>query len=314
MRLIRYPAILGLAALLSAPAALAGDVVDIGSRRELFVDRLLIDRLVGASLRLGTPLPGGVAVRFNDPVEDDTAFYTTIFKDGDLYRMYYRGALFERKTTCYAESRDGINWTKPDLGLVSIDGSTRNHVILPEARQFVAFIDGRPGVPASERYKGTSRGSVEPNALVGFLLRRRHPLAGCSGRAYRTQSPDQPLRLAERHVLVGGGRAVRALRPAHGGGAPRHGAGHLQGLHQLDSPGPHELQRHRHDGFPRTISTRTRPSPYFRAPHIYISLPARIIFADPRHIKREEDKDLARRRQRVITPRAPGLRGRRTCP
>ncbi len=169
MRLIHYPAILGLAALLSLPAALAGDVVDIGSRRELFVDHLLVDRLVGASLRLGTPLPGGVAVRFNDPVEDDTAFYTTIFKDGDIYRMYYRGALFERKTTCYAESRDGINWTKPDLGLVSIDGSTRNHVILPEARQFVAFIDGRPGVPASERYKGTSRGPVEPNALVGFL-------------------------------------------------------------------------------------------------------------------------------------------------
>ena len=169
MRLIHYPAILGLAALLSLPAALAGDVVDIGSRRELFVDHLLVDRLVGASLRLGTPLPGGVAVRFNNPVEDDTAFYTTIFKDGDIYRMYYRGALFERKTTCYAESRDGINWTKPDLGLVSIDGSTRNHVILNEARQFVAFIDGRPGVPASERYKGTSRGPVEPNALVGFL-------------------------------------------------------------------------------------------------------------------------------------------------
>ena len=59
MRLIHYPAILGLAALLSLPAALAGDVVDIGSRRELFVDHLLVDRLVGASLRLGTPLPGG---------------------------------------------------------------------------------------------------------------------------------------------------------------------------------------------------------------------------------------------------------------
>ena len=100
------------------------------------MDHLLVDRLVGASLRLGTPLPGGVAIRYDDPVEDATAFYTTVFKDGDLYRMYYRGALFERKTTCYAESRDGIHWTKPDLGLVSVDGSSQNHVILNEARQF----------------------------------------------------------------------------------------------------------------------------------------------------------------------------------
>ena len=42
--------------------------------------------------------------------------------------------------------------------------------------------------------------------------------------------------------------------------------------------------------------------PYFRAPHIYISLPARIIFADPRHVKTEGDKQLASRRQRIITP------------
>ena len=133
------------------------------------VDSLLIDRLVGASLRLGPPLAGGVAIRYDTPVEDATVFYSTVFKDGDLYRIYYRGALFERKTTCYAESRDGIHWTKPDLGLVSVDGSSQNHVILNEERQFVAFVDRRPGAPASERYEGISRGPVEPNALVGFF-------------------------------------------------------------------------------------------------------------------------------------------------
>ena len=41
------------------------------------------------------------------------AFYTTVLQDGDEYRMYYRGQLFKGKTTCYAESRDGIRWTKP---------------------------------------------------------------------------------------------------------------------------------------------------------------------------------------------------------
>ena len=56
-------------------------------------------------------------------------------------------------------------------------------MILNEARQFVAFIDGRPGVPASERYKGTSRGPVEPNALVGFLSGD-----GCERTRTRTRS------------------------------------------------------------------------------------------------------------------------------
>ena len=243
------------------------------------MDHLLVDRLVGASLRLGTPLPGGVAVRFNDPVEDDTAFYTTIFKDGDLYRMYYRGALFERKTTCYAESRDGINWTKPDLGLVSIDGSTRNHVILPEARQFVAFIDGRPGVPASERYKGTSRGPVEPNALVGFLsgdgirwrmLRDEPIVPKVLINHFDSQNVMFWSEVEEKYVLYAS---------AHGGGTTRHGAVHLQGLHQLDSTGPHELQRHRHDGSLAPSLHEPDPALFPGAPHLHLA-------AGPDHLRR----------------------------
>ena len=112
------------------------------------MDHLLVDRLVGASLRLSTPLPGWMAIRFDTSVEDATAFYTTVFKDGGLYRMYCQGALFERKSTCYAESRDGNTCTKPDRGLVSVDASSRNHVILNEARQFVAMSTaGLPCLP-----------------------------------------------------------------------------------------------------------------------------------------------------------------------
>ena len=82
------------------------------------------------------------------------AFYTTVVKDGDIYRMYYRCRLTRPRLTCYAESRDGIHWTKPHLGLVEVDGSTANNVILPVAGQFCAFLDGRPGVPRSERLQG----------------------------------------------------------------------------------------------------------------------------------------------------------------
>ena len=108
------------------------EVCDIGSQRELFVDRYLIDRLDGTSLNLHHPQPAGVAIHYDQPWEDRLAFYTTVLKDDDIYRMYYRGSLMGGRPhpTCYAESRDGIHWTKPDLGLVEINGSTKNNAIL----------------------------------------------------------------------------------------------------------------------------------------------------------------------------------------
>ena len=42
--------------------------------------------------------------------------------------------------------------------------------------------------------------------------------------------------------------------------------------------------------------------PYFRAPHIYISLPARILFADEGSINREDDIEAARRQALTVTP------------
>ena len=107
-------------------------MLDIGTRRELFVDDLLIDRLEGSRLKLQEPKPGGVAVRYGSSkgdVDSPRSFYTTVLKDGDTYRMYYRGRGYHRTAqgfeslTCYAESKDGVHWTKPALGLVEVDGS-----------------------------------------------------------------------------------------------------------------------------------------------------------------------------------------------
>ncbi|PYV15272.1 MAG: hypothetical protein DMG07_10190, partial [Acidobacteria bacterium] len=55
-----------------------GSVIDLASRRELMVDRFLIDRLEGTSLRLQTPRPGGVALTYDRPWEDRFSFYTTV--------------------------------------------------------------------------------------------------------------------------------------------------------------------------------------------------------------------------------------------
>jgi hypothetical protein len=107
---------------------LAAEPVDIGSRRELFVDDYLIERLTGhAQLRLHRPTPREVVLVCDRPWEGNGCNYMTVFQDGERYRMYYRGShgvympdgyrQAHRQVYCYAESKDGIHWTKPDLGL-----------------------------------------------------------------------------------------------------------------------------------------------------------------------------------------------------
>ncbi len=141
--------------------------LDIGSRLELFLDFQLIGQLKGTRLRLQKPRPAEVAIEYDQPWEDWYSFYTTVLKDGDVYRMYYRcGSEPAPGYTCYAESPDGIQWTRPSLGLVEFKGSRKNNIILPSGRQFCPFIDGRPGVPSSQRLKANSE---DKEGLLGYV-------------------------------------------------------------------------------------------------------------------------------------------------
>ncbi len=70
----------------------AEEPIDIGSRRELFVDRHLIDRLDGARLALHRPVETDDVFVHDTPWEGNRTLYYTIFQDGDIYRMYYRSS------------------------------------------------------------------------------------------------------------------------------------------------------------------------------------------------------------------------------
>lgn len=144
--------------------------INIGSRRELFVDDYLVEALRGAGRVLHHPVPREVALERTAPWEGNVCSYTTVFRDGDLYRMYYRGDHQEftqesairahPEVTCYAESRDGIQWDKPDLGLVAFAGSTRNNIIREGlgCHSFTPFKDTCPNCPDEARYKAVGRG------------------------------------------------------------------------------------------------------------------------------------------------------------
>ena len=140
-----------------------------GTQRELFVDGHLIEILTGGVRQyLHKPEPREVVFVTDAPWEGNTSAYYTIFRDGDLFRMYYRASHWDtgskkethRELTCYAESRDGIHWVKPKLGLFEFNGSRENNIVLDGlgTHCFVAFKDGNPDSPPEARYKGIARG------------------------------------------------------------------------------------------------------------------------------------------------------------
>ena len=162
-----------LAAILLSAQAQAAEPVDVGSRRELFVDDCLVERLAGqAQLRLHRPMPREVALVADQPWEGNACGYMTVFQDGPRYRMYYRGAHVvytrdgyreaHREVTCYAESADGIRWTKPALELFEFEGSKKNNIVWDGAgtHAFVPFRDANSNSPPEAKYKalGVGRG------------------------------------------------------------------------------------------------------------------------------------------------------------
>jgi hypothetical protein len=162
----------------------------IGTRRELFVDEVLIEAITGdARQLLHHPTPREIVLMCDRPWEGNGLNYVTVFQDGDLYRMYYRGIDADRgiwrtheTVYCYAESRDGVHWKRPNLGLVEFGGSKNNNIILTEedkafgrpgavkdsagggpgfaAYNFAPFLDHNPATPESERYKAIGGGPI----------------------------------------------------------------------------------------------------------------------------------------------------------
>ena len=108
-------------------------------------------------------------VKPDQPWEHDIEMHHSMFEDDGLYRLYYR--IWDAKgrngghavspahrlgityTLAYAESEDGVNWIKPNLGTHKFNGSTNNNIIHlgKPAGSPVVFKD--PSADDNERYK-----------------------------------------------------------------------------------------------------------------------------------------------------------------
>jgi len=161
---------------MTAGSTAAGDPIGIGSRRELFVDNTLIQSLSKARRVLHHPTPREIVLTCDAPWEGSGSGYLNVFRDGNLYKMYYKawhlvvdsGKLEQPHPlfTCYAESVDGIAWRKPDLGLHEYNGSRSNNIVLVtgklgginiDAGHTSVFKDGNPACSPDARYKALVR-------------------------------------------------------------------------------------------------------------------------------------------------------------
>jgi hypothetical protein len=262
-------------------------VIDIGSRRELFVDHYLVEQLDQVRLTLNRPHDEGPVLHFDNPWEGPFCGYCTVIKDGELFRLYYRGRPEagadgdEGEVYCYAESADGIHWTKPDLNRFEIGSYRKNNIVLanaaPVTHNFCPVLDTRPGVPADERFKaigGTMTSGLvvwkSANGIDWKKLRDEPVLTKqmvpfpymFDSQNLAFWSPAEEKYLCYFRVFKDGIRRICRTTS-------------VDFVH-WSAP---QLMEYRHNGQPAPIEHlyTNQTHPYYRAPHLYLSIAARFM-------------------------------------
>ncbi|MBL8817201.1 MAG: hypothetical protein JNL58_14335 [Planctomyces sp.] len=265
------------------------EVVDIGDRRELFVDRYLISDLSNASLILHRPHDEGPVLQFDRRWEGGQSGYVTMIRKDNGFRMYYRGISeqgldgSDHERTCIAESDDGIHWTKPVVGLYEFNGSRDNNIVLanaaPSTHNFCPFVDLRPGVPVEERYKAVGgTGSelhawISPDGLQWVRLQEEPILSG-----RHMPFPFTHLFDSQNLVFWSESEQLYVCYFRVWDGVRRIARSTSQDFRTWSSA---EMMTHWHDSGdgPQPAAVEhlytSQTSPYFRAPHIYLAVAAR---------------------------------------
>ena len=263
-----------------AQEASMDQTIPIGGRLEMFVDRHLIARLDSVTLRLHEPRLAPL------PENPLPVSYTTVIKDGALYRGYYRDYVNGYRgpkhdgnpgeITCYAESSDGHEWTFPELGIIEAESEKGSNVVLAGgtsgcSHNFSPFLDTRPGADAAHRFKalaGTHDGGLYAFASADGTLWtrvRETPVITSTGFAFDSQNVAFWSMTEDCYVCY-----FRTWDTPHG---------RLRTISRTTSddflawsdpvatnpnaPGEHLYTSQTH--------------PYYRAPHIYIALPTRFM-------------------------------------
>ena len=171
-RLLRHTLLLAVAlvCVYGTHAALAQEgavdregLLNVGDRKQLLFDAAFFDSHSGWIFRVCPPRKTGEPSLVADRPWESFIInaWHTVMEDGGRYRMWYEA--YDKTYTsdfqaryCYAESTDGIHWTKPSLGLETFDGSTDNNILFNQlgggpTHGGTVFLD--PTAPPDVRYK-----------------------------------------------------------------------------------------------------------------------------------------------------------------
>jgi hypothetical protein len=134
--------------------------IELNCRKQLFLDDYLIESMnnVTRRIQVAQKHPANPVLRPQQEWEGPLALtHGSIIRDGDRYRMWY----LSRPGVSYAESKDGILWSKPDLGLFEIEDHATNVVIKrgasPEEPNAIPYLYNTFGVLKDPRDKNPLR-------------------------------------------------------------------------------------------------------------------------------------------------------------
>jgi len=168
------------------------------------LDSRIIDKTVNARLRLGKVKkhPSNPLFGEDKPWEKrfDNLYPSVIYNPDDkLYKLWYNPFIIDHAVDntprekyamipyddglpremamCYAFSKDGIKWVKPELGLVEYDGSKQNNIVWRKLHGAGVSVDLHDPDPA-RRYKTLFK---QRDISVGFSADGIHwgPPVGC---------------------------------------------------------------------------------------------------------------------------------------
>jgi len=130
----------GLISLCSAGLCAAEDgefLVPIG-QRQLFLDDYGVGKIENLTRTMHQPDKKGAVIRPNLE-KGETSLQTRCAPAWDpkekLYKLWMLTSISDWGGTTYAESKDGLHWTKPNLGQIEINGLKDNNVISVEAQR-----------------------------------------------------------------------------------------------------------------------------------------------------------------------------------
>ncbi|MDX9972084.1 MAG: hypothetical protein RBU21_03735, partial [FCB group bacterium] len=152
---------------------LAVSPLQVGTENQLLVDTRFFAESQNVSLKLHPATKTNEkTIQPDKPWEDATLGWFSVMDDGTACKMWYECYDVEGWPTsddtsfCYAESTDGITWTKPSLNLFPYhDAQTTNilfRLIGPEgarSRVHGSCVFKDPTAPPEARYKAVSQGS-----------------------------------------------------------------------------------------------------------------------------------------------------------